>query len=411
MIMDRAHFTEAALLADASARTGGLTDLGPDLDDFRQSLAVLVESTFAEARLRDLAPFRDFLLHHLGNRLRIQACLADHPEVLDLAVPRPVFISGLPRAGTTTFSRLVGEDPHVRTLRLWELLSPAPTDRAHPWALTEDRIAAAEQLVLARARRGTLDLRPMSIFLPDECFYLMRNSFNSDHLHRAVARRPTYFRWITQRDRGGVYAYYKRQLQLLLWQRPCPPTGQLVLKNPFVHLENLEAIFALFPGATIVNLTRDVVSVLASLCYKNRADRQAHSDHVDPLDVGADMVENLEIYYRRRAAQLLAISAEQRARVVTLDFAAWADDPVAIMRQVYQHTGQPFSDELAARMTAALPRHSSYGERARYDLADFGLRADELRERFEPHEERFRRQCSVIGPSAAEAAAAAEAPR
>lgn len=394
--MDRASFSEAALFEDARARTGGLGDFGTEVDYFRQSLAVLVESTLDESHLRDPQVFRELLLHHLGNRLRIQACFAQAPSILETPIHRPTFISGLPRAGTTTFSRLIGEDPGVRTLRLWELLSPAPTELAHPWALTEDRIAAAERVVLARARRGTLDIRPMSIFLPDECFYLMRNSFNSDHLHRAVARRPAYFRWVGQRDRAGVYAYYKQQLQLLLWQRPCPPEGRLVLKNPFVHLENLTAIFALFPDATIVNLTRDVASVMKSLCYKNHADRQAHSDHVTAEQVGADMVENLEVYYRRRAAELARLTPAQRSRVVTIGFEAWAGDPVATMRRYYELTEQPFPDEVAARMRASLQRHRRYGAEARYDLEEFGLDEAELRARFEPHEEAFRRQTLVV---------------
>jgi hypothetical protein len=389
-------FHEAALLADASARAGGLTDFGPETDGFRANLGVLVESTLAEAQLRDPAAFRDFLLHCLANRLRIQHCLARHPEIADVPIVRPAFISGLPRAGTTTFSRLVGEDAQVRTLRLWELVSPAPSDLAHPWALTEDRIARAEQLVVGRARRGTLDIRPMSIFLPDECFYLFRNSLHSDHLHRAVARRPRYFQWIRQRDPAGAYAYYRTQLQLLLWQRPVPRDGQLVLKNPFLHVENPTAIFELFPDATIVNLTRDVASVMKSLCFKNRADRRAHCEHVSDAEVGADMVDNLELYYQRRAAELDRLSDAQRARIVTIDFDAWAGDPVAIMRRYYAHIDRPFTAELAARMTAALAHHQRYGEQARYDLGEFGLDADALRARLTPYEHAFRRRVTTI---------------
>lgn len=394
--VDRGRFTEAALFEEARRRAGGLDDFGSEVDYFRDSLAVLIASTLTESKLRDPEAFRELLLHHLENRLRIQECFARVPAILETPIARPTFISGLPRAGTTTFSRLIGEDPGVRTLQLWELLSPAPTDLAHPWALTEERIAAAERVVLARARRGALDIRPMSIFLPDECFYLMRNSFNSDHLHRAVARRPIYFHWMGRRDRLGVYAYYKQQLQLLLWQRPGRPGSRLVAKNPFVHLENLPAVLSLFPDATIVNLTRDVASVMRSLCYKNRADRQAHSKEVSPLEVGADMVENFELYYQRRAAALAQLSAAQRAQIISVDFGVWAGDPVAVMRRYYELTGQPLSDEAARRMQAALAQHARYGEQARYDLGEFGLREEALRERFEPYEAAFRAETTRL---------------
>lgn len=394
--LDRARFSEAALFADASAHTRGLTDFGPDVDFFRESLAVLVESTLAESHLRDLEAFRRFLLHHLTNRLLIQRALSHAPEISALPLPPITFISGLPRAGTSTFSRLLAEDPAARTLRLWELHSPAPTDLEHPWALTEDRLAAAEDLVLSRARRGALGIRPMSLFLPDECFYLFRNSFSTDHLHRAVARRPTYFHWVGSRDRTGVYSYYKLQLQLLLWQRPCPPTGHLVLKNPFVHLECMPALFANFPDASVVNLTRDVVDVMKSLCHKNLGDQKAHTDLVTPHQVGADMAENLEHYYERRATSLDHLSDDQRARLVSIDHSAWAADPVAIMRRLYQRLGRSFDEPLADAMNVALSKHARYGESARYDLADYGLDEHDLRERFEPYEAAFRDQVDTI---------------
>ena len=92
----------------------------------------------------------------------------------------------------------------------------------------------------------------------------MRNSFDSDHLHRADARRPSYFHWLDRRDRAGTYAYYRTQLQLLLWQRGCPVGGHVVLKNPFVHLENMRTVFQLFPDATLVNLTTTGMSLWMS---------------------------------------------------------------------------------------------------------------------------------------------------
>ncbi len=384
------QFSETALYQEASARAG-LSDFGPEVDYFRQSLAALIESMLAESQVRDENEIWELLVHHLCNRLRIQACLERVPAIRDIAIERPTFISGLPRAGTTTFSRLIGEDPGIRTLRLWELLSPAPEDIEQPSALTEGRIAFAERSVVARARQGTLDIRPISIFSADECFYLMRNSFNSDHLHRAVARMPTYFHWMSERSRRGVYIYYKTQIKLLLWQRPCSPDGHLVLKNPFVHMENLSTLFELFPDAIVINLSRDVVRVLESLCYKNHADRQARCDGVRPEDVGADMVENMEIYYRRCTAELDKLSAEQRARVVTLDYESWVGDPLSAIRRYYALAGRRLSDGVARRMASALRRHSRYGKRKRYSLEEFSLREAELRERFEPYRESIRK--------------------
>jgi len=45
------------------------------------------------------------------NRLKLHDWLSRHPEILEEAIERPIFILGLPRTGTTLLHDLLALDP------------------------------------------------------------------------------------------------------------------------------------------------------------------------------------------------------------------------------------------------------------------------------------------------------------
>ena len=78
---NRAAFEDAAILADAQARTG-LEDFGPDL--FREPLGVLLKSLREEAPLNELGRtvMRARIVESLEMRLKTQDWIRRHPEIL-----------------------------------------------------------------------------------------------------------------------------------------------------------------------------------------------------------------------------------------------------------------------------------------------------------------------------------------
>ena len=53
-------------------------------------------------------------LRWLVNRLRYEADVAKHPEILDEDVSDPIVVLGLPRSGTTKLQRFLSADPTCR---------------------------------------------------------------------------------------------------------------------------------------------------------------------------------------------------------------------------------------------------------------------------------------------------------
>src|SRR5215469_9669907 len=98
-VAGRVRLDETALLSTAMKKTG-LTDFGDDR--FREPLRVLVAALEREAKLNPLGRvLLRLLLQLLTTRLLVQDLVTRHPEILELPVPAPIVILGLPRTGTT----------------------------------------------------------------------------------------------------------------------------------------------------------------------------------------------------------------------------------------------------------------------------------------------------------------------
>src|SRR5262249_19252362 len=155
--------------------------------------------------------------------------LKRYPAILDVPVPRPLFITGLPRSGTTFLHRLMSEDPAGRTLLLWEAMEPSPPPRRETYT-TDPRIA------LARKQLALLDRLSPRMAIAHEFEAESPEEDNDLHGRQFAAGIlgfmfdvPDFVRWLERQDYTANYQYARQQLQLLSWQ--CR-TDYWVLKSP-----------------------------------------------------------------------------------------------------------------------------------------------------------------------------------
>src|SRR5690606_38998435 len=119
----------------ASARkVTGLDDFGDD--DYLEGLEVLLASYAGEAGLTPLGnrAQRAMLRGALAPRQFSEAAWRRHPEHADVPVERPIFVTGLPRTGTTALHRLLTADPAHQGLDLWLAEVPQPRPPRETWA-------------------------------------------------------------------------------------------------------------------------------------------------------------------------------------------------------------------------------------------------------------------------------------
>jgi hypothetical protein len=378
----RVPLTEASLIA-AARRASGLHAFVDE--SFREPLRRLLAALEEEAGLHPLGRtmLRQSLIRALVNRLRLEDLNDRYPEIADHPVESPVFIVGLQRTGTTLLHRLLTCEPRLRPLLAWEALNPAPFPGRRARRDRDPRMRLAET-----AERGLrylapefFAIHPVEAHAPEEDVLLLDMSFVSPTAD-ATLRVPTYSAWLRDVDQRPAYRYFRRLIQLLLWQRE----GRWLGKTPH-HLENLDALLEVFPDARIIHTHRDPVRVVASFCSMIAHSRGLFGDRVDPREVGAQL--------GAKAVRAVTRAMEVRNRVggdAFLDV-AYTDlvaDPLEQIRRITEFVGlspEPASERAMREWIAGNPQNK-HGVH-RYRLEDFGLDRLRLDKDFEPYRSRF----------------------
>jgi hypothetical protein len=337
-----------ALLEQARQRTG-LGDFGSD--DFLEPFELLVDELKA-------APFSALgrrlktqeIIVWLENRLRLTEARRLHPAIDGVAVEAPIFITGLPRTGTSIVFELMSLSGALR--------SPTQLEAAFPW----DRVPGLpgvragergqhERLILASSRlapelRAKHETGPE---VPAECVYFTAPSFRSA-LASGGALTPRYNAWLAAADRRPEYDFHRRWLQLLTWcdaRSAATPGCRWLLKGP-AHLATLAALEQGYPDALIIQTHRDPCAVIPSLASLAGT---LQSVYFEAPFAG----EAFAAGYAERIIEQLGTVLEARSnavpgRYVDLRYSDFMAAPVAALGEVFASLDISLDDDERERM-------------------------------------------------------------
>lgn len=375
-------------VADAACAETGLDDFGDGW--FREPLALVLRCLDEEA---GLSPFGRVSAHaqmvgHLRNRLRVEHLVARHPEVLDVAIARPIFIVGQPRTGTTHLHNLMAQDPALRSLPYWESLEPVLGD--------DDRAAVEGGASDPRRERCAVGLELLDEAMP---LFKRMHDMTVDHVHEEIqllalagstmlfetmAVMPTWRDWYRAHDQTPAYDYLRRVLQCCQWLRG---GARWVLKSP-QHVEQIVPLLRVFPDATLVFTHRDPVSVIASTATMISYTARSSQAKVDPPKIGHYWAERIEVMLQ---AGMRDHDRLPGGRFLDVPFDEFMADDVAMVQRIYDVADQPFTPEARTAMEAFMVEHPRgvHGG-VIYDLeGDFGLDRRRLRDRLRDYTDRF----------------------
>ena len=360
------------LVASASKLTG-LTDFGGD--DFVAGLTVLLDSYSRDEELteRGRKVKRAELRGALIARLMCEAAWAEHPQAGEVAIERPVFVTGLPRTGTTALHRLLCADPGAQGLEQWLCDVPQPRPPRETWADNPIHQQIAAGFASFHAERPEFaGVHYMDADTVEECWQLLRQSAMSVS-YESLAHVPTYSAWLAQQDWTPAYRRHRRNLQLIGLN---DTDKRWVLKNPS-HLFALDALLAVYPDALVIRTHRDPCEAVASSCSLSALATQGCSTRFVGETIGADQLALLA-----RGAATFAAARERHdpARFLDVQYRDLVADPVGTARAVYDHFALPWNGAVE-RAIVAEDAASRSGRRApahRYSLADFGLTPEQV---------------------------------
>ncbi|WP_433363807.1 sulfotransferase family protein [Actinoplanes sp. CA-142083] len=351
-------------LHSSATRLTGLDDFGGD--DYREGMGALLHAYGKEAALTPAGSkiSRAFLRSALVSRLLSEAAWKQFPEHAGVALPRPIFLTGLPRTGTTALHRLLTADPEHQGLELWLTEVPQPRPPRSSWA--GNPIFAALQAGYEEHHEADPEFMGMHYTGADqveECWRLLCQSMTSVSFE-CLAHIPSYSTWLAAQDWTVAYRRHRRNLQLIgLNDRD----RRWVLKNPS-HLFALDALLAAYPDAVVIQTHRAPRVAIASVCSLNaRA-----SDGWSTLFRGPVLGRaQLELWSRGLRKFASARARHDPAHFIDVDYDDFVADPMRTVEGIYDRLGMPLTAPARVAMTAlqAEGRRPSH----RYDLADFGL--------------------------------------
>lgn len=379
----RAVSLDPAGLVSAARVRSGVDDLGPS--DFWDGLVALTDALEGEARLSPLGriAIRRNLVDALAARAQVLDWHEREPGIATEAVEAPVVIIGLPRTGTTLLSFLLQQDPRLRTLRHWEAQAPTPPPTLVEEA-TDPRVREAEQQLtgLWRMAPGFRAIHPMEPAGATECVTVLTQSMASMQFE-TQCHVPGYADWMDDADLASAYAHHRRVLQLLQWRSPAERWN---LKTP-AHLLALGTLLDTYPDARLIWTHRDPADVVGSVASLTSALQSLMSDDIEPRLRGPFWLERLATLVDRGQDVL---DARPGTAIAHMDYRDLVADPVAAVGTAYAELGLPLGDVARRRMQAwrdANPQ-DRWG-RHHYDIAEFGIAPDQVRERFGSYRQRY----------------------
>ena len=385
-------------LMDQAAAATGLDDFGDRW--FERPFDALLDSIKHEARLNaagDFSAMKQF--HHvLRDRLYAQMWFKRHPEILARPLKNPVVIVGPMRSGTTRLHRLLASDQRFAHLRSFETISPVPRPEFEDVLAGEKedfrpKLAARIMKVARLANPRTLSIHPTGPYEPEEELGLLVASMWSMK-HDAQWHVPSYAQWCEGENPVEAYRHMANLLRLIGWSQQESSLRPWILKTP-QHMLDLPALLEVFPDARLIFTHRDpkqVVGSAASLAWNQTI---IYSDHNDPAQTGRQWLgKTATMIERMRAAR----DAIPRDRMIDVQYDDMETDWRGTMERVYRFLELDMAPAVDG-MQRFLDRSARLKRRPhRYSLAEFGLRADEVDERFADYTATY--GIPVEGPSA-----------
>ena len=389
--MDASHdppakFRDALDLAhEIAIKQAGGDDFGPL--DYLPGLRVLLQSMDYDPRFSELGRRVAWgrVIDALRGRAQAVQSMKNTPGFAAHEILDPVVITGVPRTGTTALHRLMAVDSRFQGLQTWLLDSPMPRPPIDTWKdypQYQRTVAALEAQYAAAPEKRASHFRAAEEV--HECCMLLRHSFVSN-LWNCGWSAATYDAWWQCWSEEPAYRYFYRCVQLI---GSNDVTKRWLLKNPG-HIENLDLLFAVFPHAKVIQTHRDpakaipsLVSVLMplnKLMEEGRAKQRAETMLTRETAKWANALRKCERAREQHPRQVLDI--------VHADFHR---DPMSVLERIYGFMAMQITDEVRAGFEQRIKEKPelSHGTH-RYDIADYGMTEDEVREPYGDYIKRY----------------------
>lgn len=356
----------------------GADDFGPQ--DYLEGLNVLLLSLDYDPQLtekgRQIA--WDELFAALYARAHTYQQMAKYPDCEKNQIISPVVITGLPRSGTTALHKLLAVDPRFQGLQTWLIGNPMPRPPVEDWQHYD-----AFQKTLAKLEQRYKDVpekkmaHQMVADEVDECCLILRQDFRSN-IWTYLWSAASYDVWLQTQSELSSYQHLYRAMQVMGHNTP---SQRWLLKNPG-HIQHLDTLFAVFPDAKVIQTHRDPAKAIPSLAQllihnhklveEGRFELRTQMMAIREMEKWADACDKADNVRAKYPTQILDIYHR--------DFHA---SPIETVQRIYKFIDEPLDEltQMAMQQRIIDDPERKHGKH-QYNISDFGLSEQQVRQRF-----------------------------
>jgi hypothetical protein len=377
--------TSLGRLHELVASEVGSDDFGPD--DYLPGLKAMLRSMDYDPHFSEQGKRGAWgqVIGVLRSRAHAIKAMKANPGFDANPVLDPVIITGVPRTGTTALHRLMAVDPRFQGLQTWLIDNPMPRPPVESWPDYPEFRRTVAQLETHYANADTRAAHLRAAEEVHECCMILWHSFNCNIWACGGWSSATYDAWRQSQTEDAAYAYYYKCVQLIGSNEP---DKRWLLKNPG-HIEQLDLLFATFPKARVIQTHRDparavpsLVSLLMNLhpiYEEGRTEQRAHNMLAREAGKWAKAVREAD-----------AVRAKHPGQVLDVVHADFHRDPMAVLERIYAFIGMDIDEPLRARFAQRIAEKPELQHGVhRYDLADYGMTAEEIREQYGDYIDRY----------------------
>ncbi len=324
--------------------------------------------------------------------------LLDHvffPGFRRLELPKPLFIVGPHRSGTTYLQRLLArDDAQFFSLRLWEIVFPSILQKKALAGLgrllgrhTERLKAVIRQHEGRRLGSFSAVMHELSLFEADEDDLLLNHTFSSLSLmflvHADELEWLMYFdERASEKARERIMRFYRACLQR---QAYCHGGSRILLSKAAFNCFRIESLYRYFPGCRQIYTVRNPLEAVPSMLDMVRAVWQsAAAMEGFPLQARAyDLIKAMYRYPLSRFAEADATTYE----FVTYD--SLLQRPSAVVRAMYEKFGYELTEPFRKILEAEDEKQRAYRSPHKYSLDQFGISREQILRDFQAVFARF----------------------
>lgn len=321
------------------------------------------------------------LSHWLG--FLIDAVL--FPSYRRISIDKPIFLTGVPRSGTTFLQRTLAKDKRFTTVTLWEaLLAPSISERylfkLLGWIFRP--LKSVSKLFRWSFFKKMNSIHELGLTEAEEDFLLLLPIFSCFIQMVLFPQYPTVWKLaffdleVGSVKKKIILNFYRRLIQKHLYFHGSD--FRYLSKNPsFTSM--IESLIEEFPDAHFIGCYRSPTETVPSQFSSLQPAFDLLKQDIQESPFKQNIIQMLHHYYQILGQQRR--SNEQRLLLV--EMSQLKEDLFTVIRDLYHRFDMEFDPDLQIYIENLAGQSRHYSSEHKYKLSDFGLDKQQIEEQFQ----------------------------